>query len=227
MEKHEPIPKASQPAFAETGGPAGGERAIRISEIFHSIQGEGFHAGTPAIFIRGAGCNLACDFCDTDFSPRENLTPSRILERISSFPCRFVVITGGEPTIQAQGFRALVALLRSSGYYVTMETNGSSPDTLGVDWVTVSPKLSQKGAWTLRRAQELKLVYESQDLGFYEDSDFDHYYLQPKEIRTGRWGGGERDESATRSERDKTVAAVMAHPRWKLSIQLHKELGLR
>lgn len=202
-------------------------RPLRITEIFHSIQGEGFHAGTSAIFIRGTGCNLACDFCDTDFSPRERLTPPEILERIAGFPCRFVVLTGGEPTLQAQGFRALVDLLHERGYYVTLETNGSSPDTLGADWVTVSPKLSQKGKWVLKRAQELKLVYESQDLGFYEQSEFDHYFLQPKEIRTAPWGGGERDVAGTRAEWEKTAQAVLRNARWKLSIQLHKELGLR
>jgi organic radical activating enzyme len=202
------------------------EPVLRITEIFHSIQGEGYHAGTPAVFVRGTGCNLACDFCDTDFSPRERLTPSGILERIAAFPCRFIVLTGGEPTLQP-GFRALVELLHARGYYVTMETNGSSEDTFGVDWVTVSPKLSQKGKWVLKRAQELKLVYEGQDLSFYEDSAFEHYFLQPKEIRTAPWGGGERDLERSRYERERTVQAVLGRPNWKLSIQLHKELGLR
>jgi 7-carboxy-7-deazaguanine synthase len=137
------------------------------------------------------------------------------------------VLTGGDPTIQPEGFRKLTEILRARGYYVTMETNGTSTDTLGVDWVTVSPKLSQGGEWKLREGNELKLVYEGQDLVFYEDSRFDHYFLQPKEIRTGRFGAGERDESATRAEWARTVAAVQANPRWKLSFQLHKELGLR
>jgi organic radical activating enzyme len=200
---------------------------LNIAEIFYSIQGEGFHAGTAAIFIRSAGCNLACDFCDTDFSPKEKWTPNALWERISEYPCRFVVITGGEPTIQPKAMRSFIAVLHQKGYYVTLETNGSSLDALGADWVTVSPKLSQKGEWILKQAQELKLVYESQDLGFYEQSSFDHYFLQPKEIRTARWGGGVRDVAATKLEWEKTAAAVMAHPRWKLSFQLHKELGLR
>jgi 7-carboxy-7-deazaguanine synthase len=202
-------------------------RPLNITEIFHSIQGEGFHAGTAAVFIRGTGCNLACTFCDTDFSPRERLTPQEVADRIADYPCRFVVLTGGEPTLQAKGFRALVEILHARGYFVTLETNGTSADTLGADWVTVSPKLSQNGAWVMKRAQELKLVYESQDLGFYEDSEFDHYFLQPKEIRTAPWGGGERDVAATRAEWEKTARAVMDRPRWKLSIQLHKELGMR
>src|SRR5688572_12076567 len=136
------------------------ETLLRITEIFHSIQGEGYHAGTPAVFVRGTGCNLACDFCDTDFSPRERLAPAEVAARVAAFPCRFVVLTGGEPTVQAAGFRALVELLHAAGCYVTLETNGTSLDTLGADWVTVSPKLSQKGEWRLRRGNELKLVYE-------------------------------------------------------------------
>ena len=203
------------------------EPQLRIAEIFYSLQGEGFHAGTPAVFVRGAGCNLACAFCDTDFSLKARRAPREILEEIAQYPARFVVLTGGEPTIQAEGFRALVKLLQQNGYTVTMETNGTSADTLGVDWVTVSPKLSQGCAWVLRAGDELKLVYEGQDLSFFEASDFTHYFLQPKEIRTAPFGAGERDEAATRAEWERTAAAAMARPRWKLSFQLHKVLGLR
>lgn len=200
---------------------------LRIAEIFYSLQGEGYHAGTPAVFVRGAGCNLACDFCDTDFSLREKLAPEEIIGRIAAHPAKFVVLTGGDPTIQPEGFRRLTGLLHERGYYVTMETNGTSEDTLGVDWVTVSPKLSQGGDWILRKGDELKLVYEGQDLAPFEESDFRHYYLQPKEIRTGRFGKGERDVAATRAEWERTVAAAMTRPKWRLSFQLHKELGLR
>jgi len=108
-----------------------------------------------------------------------------------------------------------------------METNGTSADTLGVDWVTVSPKLNHGGDWKLRRGHELKLIYEGQDLRFFEDSQFNHYFLQPKEIRTGKFGAGKRDIAATQREWEKTAAAVLANPRWRLSFQLHKELGLR
>ncbi len=200
---------------------------VGIAEIFYSLQGEGFHAGRAAIFIRTAGCNLACDFCDTDFTVREKLTPEEIFVRIKNYSSRFIVLTGGEPTIQAQGCTELIKFLQDQGYYVAMETNGSSHDTLGVNWVTVSPKLSQKGEWLLKQGDELKLVYEAQDLSFYENSDFQHYLLQPKEIRTGHFGKGERDIQATRNEWNTTIAAVQQNPKWKLSFQIHKELGLR
>ena len=200
---------------------------LRITEIFYSLQGEGFHSGTPAVFVRGAGCNLACTFCDTDFSLKEKLSPEEVVQRIAEYPAKFVVLTGGDPTIQPDAFRRLIELLHERNYYVTMETNGTSEDTLGVDWVTVSPKLSQGGEWKLRNGSELKLVYEGQDLGFFENSNFEHYFLQPKEIRTGSFGKGERDVAATRAEWKRTVEALLAHPRWKLSFQFHKELGLR
>jgi len=200
---------------------------LRIAEIFYSLQGEGFHAGTPAVFIRMAGCNLSCTFCDTDFAPKEKLTPEEVLARIADFPAKFVVLTGGEPTIQPEAVGALVRLLHDHGYYVTMETNGTSETTLGVDWVTVSPKLSQGGSWVLKSGNELKLVYEGQDLAFFEDSRFEHYFLQPKEIRTAQFGRGERCEDETRAEWARTIEAALARPRWKLSFQLHKTLGLR
>ncbi len=200
---------------------------LNIAEIFYSIQGEGYHAGTAAIFIRFAGCNLACTFCDTDFSLKAKLSTEEILHRIEDFPSRFIVLTGGEPTIQPKAARQLVDALHAKNYYVTLETNGSSQDTLGVDWVTVSPKLSQKGKWILKKGDELKLVFEEQELGFYQESQFQFYFLQPKEIRSEAWGKGERDRVATQREWEKTVAAVKENPTWKLSFQLHKELGIR
>jgi 7-carboxy-7-deazaguanine synthase len=199
---------------------------LRLSEIFYSVQGEGHHAGRPAIFVRAAGCNLACDFCDTDFSLKMRMTPEETLAAIAEYPARYVVLTGGEPTRQPEGLRALTRLLQARGYEVALETNGTSLDTLGVDWVTVSPKLSQGGAFTLREGDELKLVYEGQDLAPYEDSRFKHYYLQPKEKLTAPFGKGERIASESAAAMRETFAAVLKHPRWRLSLQLHKVLGV-
>jgi len=199
---------------------------LRISEIFHSIQGEGHHAGRPAVFVRAAGCNLSCRFCDTDFSPKMRLTPQETVERVAQYPARYVILTGGEPTLQAEGLTSLTRLLQERGYEVALETNGTSADTLGVDWVTVSPKLSQGGDWVLRRGHELKLVYEGQELAPFEDSDFEHYYLQPKEILTAPFGKGTRLASESMAAMRETLAAVLAHGHWKLSLQLHKILGV-
>src|SRR6185369_3619547 len=89
------------------------EPILRITEIFHSLQGEGFHAGTPAVFVRGTGCNLACDFCDTDFSQTDKLTPAQVAERVAAFgPCRLVELTGAEHTLQPT-YRILVDMLHA------------------------------------------------------------------------------------------------------------------
>jgi organic radical activating enzyme len=200
---------------------------IAINEIFYSIQGEGFHTGTPAVFIRTAGCNLACDYCDTDFTEKERLSRLGVLKRMAAFPCKFVVITGGEPTIQKTALRSLIKLLHEKGYFVALETNGTSTDTLGADWITVSPKSHLPDQWKLRRGNELKLIYEKQDLPLYENSDFSHYFLQPKEIRTGKPGKGKRDIQKTRKQWRDTIAAVKKNPKWRLSLQIHKELGIK
>ncbi|MFC1584694.1 7-carboxy-7-deazaguanine synthase QueE [Fibrobacterota bacterium] len=201
-------------------------RKIAINEIFYSIQGEGFYTGKPAVFIRTAGCNLSCSYCDTDFSEKERLSCDSILERVREFPVKMVVLTGGEPTLQAEILAKLVRQLQQKKYYVTLETNGTSLDTLDADWVTVSPKLSQGGKWVLRRGQEIKVLCEGQDLSVYEDSEFSHYFLQPVEIRTRKWGAGERDIKKTREQMKKTIEAVKEKPKWRLSIQIHKELGI-
>jgi 7-carboxy-7-deazaguanine synthase len=199
---------------------------LRLSEIFYSVQGEGYHVGRPAVFVRTAGCNLACDFCDTDFSLRLKMTPEEIVKGIQAYPARYVVLTGGEPTRQPEGIRELTRLLHAAQYEVAMETNGTSADTLGVDWVTVSPKLSQGGEWVLREGQELKLVYEGQNLSDFENSRFDHYFLQPKEGLTAPFGKGVRLHAETQAAMRAAFDAVLKHPRWRLSLQTHKILGV-
>jgi 7-carboxy-7-deazaguanine synthase len=199
---------------------------LRLTEIFYSVQGEGHHAGRPAVFVRAAGCNLACDFCDTDFSLKMRMTPEETAAAVAEYPARYVVLTGGEPTRQPEGLRALTRILQERGYEVALETNGTSLDTLGVNWVTVSPKISQGGAFTLREGDELKLVYEGQDLSPYEDSHFTHYYLQPKEKLTAPFGKGERMVEASAAAMQETFTAVLQNPKWRLSLQLHKVLGV-
>ncbi len=200
---------------------------LRITEVFHSLQGEGYHAGRASVFVRGAGCNLACGFCDTDFGLREKLSPEAVAERVLGFPADWVVFTGGEPTLQAEGFRALSDILRREGRGIALETNGTREETCGADWITVSPKPFEGGEWVMKRGNELKLAYVGQDLFPYEESAFDHYFLQPVEVLSAPFGKGERLEEATRSSYRAAVEAVLAHPRWRLSFQTHKALGIR
>lgn len=200
----------------------GAIKTYAVNEIFYSIQGEGRHAGRPAVFVRFSGCNLRCPFCDTDFKNHEGLTESDIVQRVREIggPCRFVVLTGGEPALQVDWF--LLTEFHNAGYEVAMETNGTQPVPTGVDWVTVSPKddfcpdcTPKKGDFF---AMEVKVVFTGEndplrhkDLGFYK-------YIQPCDT-----GDPERNKEIVA----KCVEWLKAHPDWQLSLQTQKIIGVR
>ncbi|MFP4382145.1 MAG: 7-carboxy-7-deazaguanine synthase [Candidatus Sumerlaeia bacterium] len=208
-----------------------------VKEIFYSLQGEGMHVGTPAVFCRFSGCNLwtgrnsdlsdaMCKFCDTNFvgtnGPGGGFydSPEALTRAIQdAWPSvaetpydRLVVCTGGEPTLQID--EKLVAMLQAAGFEVMLETNGTLPAPENVDWVCVSPKggTELKQTW----GDELKLVYPQPDADpeLYENFDFFHFYLQPMD--------GPELEQNTRL----AMKYCLEHPVWKLSIQLHKILGI-
>ena len=138
---------------------------MRVNEIFYSIQGEGRYTGTPAIFIRLAGCNLRCDFCDTEHQPYQDLTEEEIMRQIADFPTSHVVITGGEPMLQIT--QSLIHRLRNgAGKFVQVETNGTIPIKcyLPVDWITCSPKFDfcPHAELRLQRIDEHKVLYQGQ-----------------------------------------------------------------
>ena len=212
-----------------------------VKEIFYTLQGEGANAGRPAVFCRFSGCNLwtgrerdrataTCTFCDTDFvgvgpdggrfSSAESLAaavrarwPGDAWEAHGVRP--LVVCTGGEPLLQLDA--PLVAALHAAGFEVAVETNGTQPAPPGVDHLCVSPKAG--APLRLRAGQELKLVYpqgepEAQPECF-EGLAFDRFYLQPMD-------GPDIAEHTRRA-----VAYCLAHPRWRLSVQTHKVVGIR
>ena len=170
----------------------------RINEIFYSLQGEGRNTGRAAIFIRFAGCNLRCPFCDTEFSEYNEMNDTDIIAAISAYPSRFVVLTGGEPTLQADN--AFIALLHANGYEVAMETNGTHPVPAGVDWITVSPKESfagKAGTTVVRRCNELKGPFHT--------------------------GCPERNSLITQA----CIEYILRNPKWRLSLQTHKLTGFK
>jgi len=207
-----------------------------VKEIFYTLQGEGAQAGRPAVLCRFAGCNLwsgresdrgraVCRFCDTDFvgigaDGGSFSSASALADAVAGrwpsqrgHDSRFVVCTGGEPLLQLDD--EAVAALHERGFEVAVESNGTLPAPVGIDWLCVSPKA---GAQTvLHHGDELKLVYPQPGLDPEEvdASGFDHRYLQPM------------DGPALADNTKQAVAYCLAHPEWKLSLQSHKLVGLR
>jgi len=194
-----------------------------INEIFYSYQAEGYWAGTPAVFIRFAGCNMRCEFCDTEFLTGIDMSVSEILANIGDYPSKFVVLTGGEPLMQDT--TELVSALKQGGYYVAVETNGTYPARHELfDWITISPKSDKL---KLKICNELKVV-----LGIDEDPETygiqaEHKFISPKNPTHNRPIG-----SHTAQFFDPHVAQychryVLKHPEWRLTFQTHKVIGVQ
>ena len=179
----------------------------KINEIFYSLQGEGFHTGTPAVFIRFSGCNLKCSFCDTQHEEGVLMSDEEILDAVGEYPATTVILTGGEPSLWID--REFVDRLHRIGKYVCIETNGTRALPDNIDWVTCSPKQGAKPV--ISRMEEVKVVYEGQDITVYELLPAGHFFLQP----------------CSCSNVAETVACVMQHPKWRLSLQTHKLIDIR
>lgn len=206
-------------------------RSFRVNEIFYSLQGEGRNTGRAAVFVRFAGCNLKCSFCDTDFDSYREMTADEIVSAMSSYPTRFAVLTGGEPTLQVD--EPLIALLHQHGYEVAMESNGTRPAPQNLDWLTVSPKrtgLSLSQGWNpqWREPDEIKVVFEEhtrpedvlQSLSplSCEDKERILLYLQPCDT-------GNKERNAVIMKQ--CVDYIKEHPQWRLSLQTHKLIGIQ
>lgn len=197
----------------------------KINEIFYSLQGEGHHTGVPSVFVRFSGCNFKCSFCDTDHLPGTMMTDEEICDAVSKFPARWIILTGGEPSLWID--KEFVAMLKEkTGKKVAIETNGSRALPENIDWVTVSPKFGLEGAsdYTLQpsRIDELKVVDCGQDLSSYPElpnvSPSTLLYLQPCFVE---------DEVLCRLNRDRTIRRVLENPRWILSVQTHRFLEIQ
>lgn len=195
---------------------------MRVNEIFHSLQGEGYNSGMPAVFIRFSGCNLQCPFCDTQHESGTEMTEQEVVEAVKHLAPRssLVVITGGEPALQLTA--SLVDALYEIGKRVAVETNGTLPLPSNVDWITLSPKnawLGDEAVPVLTRADELKVLYD----GSHDPSAFDsiaatHRFLQPMDT-----GDANRNAALMRQAAD----YCLQHPQWRLSLQIHKILNIR
>lgn len=191
-----------------------------LVEIFESLQGEGRNMGRPVVFVRFAGCNLACPWCDTAVSKRFELPLEGLLSEIAGFRVKSVILTGGEPTIR-EGMDELVAALKKAGYWIGVETNGTNaPAWLDeVDYVACSPKAEYPDRLRLTRANEVRIVASSEEtLAFARQIPSvikaTDYYISPCER------DGEIDFATAKSVLSKLEG-------YSLSVQLHKILGFR
>ena len=195
-----------------------------INDIFYSVQGEGHFSGQPAVFIRFSECNLRCSFCDTEFLSGRSMGADEILEAVQQYPTRHIVLTGGEPLMR--DLSDLCRLLKEKGYFLQVETNGMFDRGLEhIDWITVSPKNDRT---RIRRADELKLLLEKGgEPLFGQGLDAEYKYISP--INPGH-GGQAGEASSEQFDREAAAYAaewVMKHPEYRLSIQLHKILGIK
>ena len=201
-----------------------------VKEIFYTLQGEGANTGRPAVFLRFAGCNLwtgreedragaICQFCDTDFvGGTKYASAAQVAEEVASqwfgngTSKRFVVITGGEPLLQVD--RPLIDSLHNLGFEIAIETNGTIAAPDGIDWICVSPKAGT--VIKQRTGDELKLVYPQQGITpkELERLDFERFFLQPM------------DGPAVEQNTELAARYCLEHPRWRLSLQTHKLLGI-
>jgi 7-carboxy-7-deazaguanine synthase (Cx14CxxC type) len=206
-----------------------------VKELFFTLQGEGARAGRASVFVRFAGCNLwngreedrstaVCRFCDTDFVGTDGggggrfesalaLAQSALVAWGSREGRPYVVCTGGEPLLQLDA--PLVDALHDAGFEIAIETNGTIEPPRGLDWICVSPKAG--GALAIRSGHELKLVYPQPDAEpeRFAELSFEHFFLQPM------------DDLLRKQNTERAVAYCLEHPRWRLSLQTHKLLGIR
>lgn len=206
-----------------------------VKEIFYTLQGEGAHAGRPAVFCRFSGCNLwtgresdrataVCTFCDTDFVGTDGelggkfAQPDALAAVIDGLwpatyaASKYVVFTGGEPLLQLDA--ALIASLHRAGFEIAIETNGTLPVPEGVDWICVSPKMGSK--LVVHKGNEIKVVIpqKDQDLAAYEGLDFEHFFVQAM------------DGPLAAFNTNLAVETCKRNPKWRLSLQTHKLLNI-
>lgn len=226
----------------------------KVNEIFYTLQGEGAHSGIPAVFVRFSGCNLRCPWCDTEFAEFTEMSADEIVrEALSLYDIpnerrKMLVLTGGEPSLQVD--TPLIYALHAAGFYICIETNGTRPLPDGIDWITCSPKMvyqsegrsisetvyqrsglsAKRSSLALKRVNEVKVVFT----GTYDPEiwrsqlEAEHWLLQPLRY-TGEWLLNNCDafEDDRNDNLDDTVRYILSHPFWRLSVQLHKIVGLR
>lgn len=196
---------------------------LRLVEMFHTFQGEGKHWGRRAFFVRLPYCNLKCSWCDTSFNQFTKFSEEEFLNEAAKEPHRFAVITGGEPTMNKQTPR-IIELLKSKGYEIAIETNGTFPIPDGIDFVTVSPKRDANfeiHADAALKANEVKIVVDA-------DFDFNICKIYQEQEWTKLVRLSLSPEFNNLQESIKRIEEyIVKNPQWRVSLQTHKFMGVR
>ncbi len=195
------------------------KKYYKVNDIFYSLQGEGHNVGRAAVFVRFSGCNQQCPFCDTDFSYYREMTAEEIVKNITIELSKLngehpiVVLTGGEPSLQVDA--ALIDLIHTAGFpFVTMESNGTKEPPANLDWLTVSPKTKP----IVTHCNELKVIFNGKSTVSDYGIKASYYYLQPEDT-----GDAKRNADITAA----CVEYIKRHPRWRLSLQIHKLINIK
>ena len=191
---------------------------LKVNEIFYSLQGEGGRQGEASIFIRLSGCNLKCDFCDTDFESGEEMSLEQILSFIRPFPATWIVWTGGEPTLQLND--AILSVFKEKGYRQAIESNGLRKLSDCLDYKVVSPKENPDYARKINtEVNEIRLPVRNGDQLPAIDSlpSAEYYFLSPV---------FSADEKETSANIAYCVDYIKKSPEWRLSLQIHKLIGI-
>lgn len=191
---------------------------LNVNEIFYSLQGEGGRTGQASIFIRLAKCNLKCSFCDTDFERGVKMTLDEVLQEIEPYGCRWIIWTGGEPTLQLND--KVVTYFKEKGYMQAIETNGTRRVPEGIDYITCSPKQHfEKVKELIPEVDELRFPIQTGDS--LPDASIlpkaKHYFLSPIFD----------NEKIIPENVDYCISLIKEHPLWALSLQTHKLIGIR
>lgn len=191
---------------------------LNVNEIFYSLQGEGGRTGQASIFIRLAKCNLACNFCDTDYERGVKMTLEEVLGEIEGWPCKWIVWTGGEPTLQLTD--EVVAFFKERGYYQAIETNGTRRVPIGIDYITCSPKQH------FEKVRELIPVVDELRFPIQKGDPLPDITILP---RTERYLLSPifDDQQMIPENVAYCISLVRQHPEWALSLQTHKLIGIR
>lgn len=196
---------------------------MKVNEIFYSLQGEGQFTGTPAVFLRLSGCNTQCPFCDTHHHDGEEMSESDIVNRVSQYPTRHIVITGGEPTLQIND--TLICQLHDKGFFVQIETNGSLPMKCQQhmpDWITCSPKNLKLN---IQQIHELKVLFDGEKPMLYThtEDDLSKYAIKHRCLQPLDSGNELKNKEILRN----TINYILQNPTWTLSLQTHKIINIQ